>query len=714
MPGVDRLPRRPLSLPRFCTGQLEQPLLMHALISPDPPWIPLGGFPLSGRLRVAVLHGPCPLRVRPAVGALLAVCAAVVLLAPPAAGQAQKFTTRAGNVALTVSNLGFVGNGFFNAAQPSCEYPLLSHVEHLYLAGLWVGARAADGTIHVSTGAQDASNLEASDALREFTNTRVIPVYIGSNSQNSENYDARALATQHIEMAFDDTTHVEASSHVQLGLEVVLRVLAWGNRYADDFVILDYSIHNISPNELRDVYIGFWSDTTVGNTTRNNPYDSQPPVPWNFYDDVNGALGAEEWVGPEHSVAYDPGIWMSWEHDDDGDDGLATSWIGNRLLGTLPAVEPPEGQPPVSYNAWRFRGVPAEDDVYTDQDGSHAGKYQFMSNGDFDVGMVGNENFTVPSDWVSLLSTGPFPYLAPNDSINVTFAIVCGPDSLGLLANSRVAQVAYDQGFTLPTGPPSPRLAFEYAENTIVLKWQTGDSVAVVGPDSVVTLPNDDARRSPEYHISSITGKPDFQGYRIYRYQGQNFTGDPYAQATLVAEFDKVDGVGFDAGLPPLDEQGRRIFRDTNLLNGFPYRYAVTSFSAPDLEEGLPSFESGFNENVTLVHPGPAPSTADARKPVGVYPNPYRAGSRFDAGGSVPELGRRIWFTNLPERCRIQVYNLAGDLVQTLHHDDPVSGQEPWNLLSGPGRAIATGLYIYVVEDLNTGDVQRGKLVIIK
>jgi hypothetical protein len=29
-------------------------------------------------------------------------------------------------------------------------------------------------------------------------------------------------------------------------------------------------------------------------------------------------------------------------------------------------------------------------------------------------------------------------------------------------------------------------------------------------------------------------------------------------------------------------------------------------------------------------------------------------------------------------------------------------------------RAIATGLYIYVVEDLNTGEIQRGKLVIIK
>jgi hypothetical protein len=670
---------------------------------------------LSGRQRVAVSHDPQLLWARPLAGTLLAVCAAVVLLAPPAAGIPRTdMTTKAGIIGLAVTNLGYVGNGLSIPTQPSCEYPLNSNVEHLFLAGLWVGARAADGTIHVSTGAQDASNLVQGDEIREFTDKPGVSVYVGSNSQNSDDYDARALATQHIEVVFNDYAHVESGNHVPLGLEVVLRVLAWGNPYADDFVILDYAICNISGNELRDVYVGLWSDTTVGNTTRNNPYDPQAPVRWNYYDDVNGALGAEEWVGPENSVPYDPGIWMSWERDDDGDEGLATSWVGNRLLGTIPAVEPPAEQPPVSYNAWRFQGVPGQDDVYEDEDGPRAGKYQIMGNGDFDVGMVGNENFTIPSDWVSLLSTGPFPYLAPDDTIHVTFALVCAPDSLGLLANSRVAQLAYDEGFTIPSGPPSPRLTFEYAANTIVLKWEPGDSVAVVEPDSVVTLPNDDPRRSPEFHISSTTGKLDFEGYRVYRYQGENFTGDPYAEATLVAEFDKVDGIGFDTGLPPLDEQGRRIFRDTNLLNGFPYRYSVISFSAPDLEEGLPSFQSGFYENAILVYPGPAPSAADDRKPVGVYPNPYRAGSRFDAGGGIPELGRRIWFTNLPERCRIQIYNLAGDLVQTLYHDDPVSGQQDWNLLSGPGRAVATGLYVYVVEDLSSGDMQRGKLVIIK
>ncbi len=97
-----------------------------------------------------------------------------------------------------------------------------------------------------------------------------------------------------------------------------------------------------------------------------------------------------------------------------------------------------------------------------------------------------------------------------------------------------------------------------------------------------------------------------------------------------------------------------------------------------------------------------------------MYPNPYRAGSMFDNRGGDQEFGRIIWFTGLPARCRIQVFNLVGEIVKTIDHDDPVSGQAAWNILSENQRAIASGLYIYAVENLQTGEVQRGKLVIIK
>jgi len=52
--------------------------------------------------------------------------------------------------------------------------------------------------------------------------------------------------------------------------------------------------------------------------------------------------------------------------------------------------------------------------------------------------------------------------------------------------------------------------------------------------------------------------------------------------------------------------------------------------------------------------------------------------------------------------------------VRTLQHDDPLEGKFAWDVLSEYGRAIATGLYVYVVENLDSGEIQRGKLVIIK
>jgi len=626
--------------------------------------------------------------------------------------------TNVGLVGLTITNLGYVGSGFLSPFQPSGEYPLHSNVQHLFLGGIWVGAITPDGTVGVSTGAQDASNLQAGDEVREFIDSPDDQVLVWSNSQNSDHYNSSALATQHFEVAFNDYASVESGSHTPLGIKVVMRALAWGNPFADDFVILDYAIINISGNELRDVYVGYWNDTTVGNTDVTNPYDDQAAVGWNYYDDQNGAWGPPEWMfDPDtYSPASDPSIWMMYEHDDDGDEGMATSWWGTRLLGTNPQVEPEEGHPPVSYNAWAFRHVPAEDNEYYEEEDEQEetllpGKYQLMKNGEFDVGETQEEDYTRAHDWMGLLSTGPFPILAAGDTLHVTFALVAGADSLSILGNSKVAQVAYNDGFSIPGGPPSPVLEFGYDEDSIIIRWAPGDSLDASTGEP---LPTDSPLRSPEYHFSDITGEPDFQGYRIYRYQGQEIIEDPYSIATLVAQFDKIDGVGFDTGLPPLNEAGQREFIDTNLLDGFPYWYSVTSFSALNVVDGLPEMQSGFNENAKLVYPGSGAATPGSKNTIGVYPNPYRGGSMYDNRNSEQELGRKIWFTGLPARCTIQIFNLVGEEVDKLHHNNPNSGQMSWDMLSVNTRAIASGLYIYVVTDLDTDEIQRGKLVIIK
>jgi len=653
------------------------------------------------------------------VTTLLVVVSATSALAEPRTN----LLTDVGLLGITLTNLGYFGNAFSNRNQPSGEYPLYSNVEHIYRGGIWVGARTPDGTLNVSTGAQDANGLQEGDDIREFEdfydsdspNNPENFVRVWSNSQNADNYNPAALATQHIEVFFDDYTVVESGNHTQMGVKVRLRALAWGNPFADDFVIMDYTLINVSAGELRDVYLGLWIDTSVGNTEYKTPYDSQAIDRWDFSDDLNGAWGPEGVVDPAYTVPTDPDIWMAYEHDADGDEGLATSWIGYRLLGTNIAPAAIDTIAPVSYNAWRFRGVPERDDEFENPDDPGVklpGKYQIMSNGNFDVGEKPAFNYAAAGNWVTTMSTGPFPTWAPGDTLSITFAIVAAPDSVSLLSNSKVAQVAYNDGFTIPSGPPSPRLEFSTENNSVIIAWAAGDSLDSDGQP----LPTDSGLRSPEHHISLITGREDFQGYRVYRYQAVSLAGNPFETATMVAQFDRIDGIGFDTGLPPRDEQGRRRFVDNGLLDGFPYWYAVTTFSAPDIQDGLPEFESGFNENSNLVYPGPGAADSGATGTVGVYPNPYRAASLFDSRSTAgtAETGRKIWFTGLPARSRIQVFTLAGDLIKTLEHDDPNSGQEAWDLISEPVRAIASGLYIYAVTDLATGEVQRGKLVIIK
>jgi hypothetical protein len=78
------------------------------------------------------------------------------------------------------------------------------------------------------------------------------------------------------------------------------------------------------------------------------------------------------------------------------------------------------------------------------------------------------------------------------------------------------------------------------------------------------------------------------------------------------------------------------------------------------------------------------------------------------------EQDRRVQFINLPERCEIRIYTLAGDLVDTIYHENPSRGYEDWNLTSSVGQAISSGLYLFTVEDKNNNQVQVGKFVVIK
>jgi len=94
---------------------------------------------------------------------------------------------------------------------------------------------------------------------------------------------------------------------------------------------------------------------------------------------------------------------------------------------------------------------------------------------------------------------------------------------------------------------------------------------------------------------------------------------------------------------------------------------------------------------------------------VGVVPNPFRAHEAWDRPG-----GNELHFINLPVRATIKIYTAAGDLVTRLEHDDKVHDFEVWDLKNQNGRDVASGIYMYRVEDRNGPFTFQDRFIIIR
>ena len=370
-------------------------------------------------------------------------------------------------------------------------------------------------------------------------------------------------------------------------------------------------------------------------------------------------------------------------------------------------------------------------------------------------------------NWIGMTAVGPFASLQPGATLTATFAFVAAlkPETFQGQAGKPIdtpasqaelrenvfwAQRTYagedlnyngrlDAGedangnglldrYLIPEPPPSPQLCVEAQANAAVLYWT---DIA-------------------ETTLDPVSGRSDFEGYRVYRTDpGDDLDGALAGDYGLVAEYDRpANGIGFDLGLPDRvsgddatcggDAGYAYRLRVDGLLNGWQYGFSVTAFDSGDEAVGLASFESGRVANAVRVFPGTSAAgqagegeTVLNGGKVGVYPNPYRLNAAW-AGSS--SRTQRLNFYNLPARSQIRVFTLSGELVAELDHDaatyngdDAVwygqfagtertiaGGEHSWDLLSDNQLQLATGLYFYSVEDLESGETQTGKFVILR
>ncbi len=693
--------------------------------------------------------------------------------------------TNVGNIGLTISNYGRFGDGFVEQRpidQPSCMYPAGSGIEHIFSGGLWIGGVRPDGKVLVSTGAVDISYLRDVAAGFEFTTSADPSDVMVERSSRLESPFFHPLAISHQDFVCDFTdsnifipelTNARIPDHNPIHISVHQESYVWDYPFADDFVILNYTIKNTGVEPLHDVYVGLWADLVVRNVNITPPRVGSP-----FYQ--------------HRASGWADSLKMAYAFDYDGDPGFTDPglYVGLKVLGATPQANDTSYQARAFFNSWLFRNNDDPNFFSPQDDVARYDKMIFPLDPRL-VATLKNR----PGNFMTLITTGKFSYLEPDSTINVVFAVVCGakhgndatrddtPKSKKeFYTNATWAQIAYngedrngngrldpgedtnnngqldageDQNqngsldlgedvnldgklnrYILPSPPAPPRLRLIAGSQNVTLYW---NKIAETSRDL-------------------ITGEQDFEGYRIYRTQlGEDLPGKNLLGSFMkIAEFDSINHIGYDTGLEfirlatPIffDDEiqtdlatGRKDtifycykFENLNLLNGWQYAFSVTAFDRGDRANGLESLESSMLSNVLRGFPGTPASDQDAlstRTPeVGVYPNPYRARASWDGW---LERDRKIYFYNLPAEAEVRIYTLNGDLVSGfIHHgaspDNDLQwfqkfaagkinfagGEHAWDCVTQDDQAIATGLYLFTVKNLKTSAIQRGKFLVIK
>ena len=196
--------------------------------------------------------------------------------------------------------------------------------------------------------------------------------------------------------------------------------------------------------------------------------------------------------------------------------------------------------------------------------------------------------------------------------------------------------------------------------------------------------------------------------------------------------------IGNPAALQALKESrlARRVYKSSIMYprKGVEYYAAVTAYDRGIPWDKLNYLETGRDATANMKIFFPGANASDKMDNIYVVPNPYIGRSQFDGRRAKDLKGdksRRLWFVNIPERCKIRVYTLAGDLVDEIDHEGAyqediiniskaaelgitASGIQSWDLLSKHNQIIAPGIYLYSIENKAGKDKKVGKFVIIK
>lgn len=662
--------------------------------------------------------------------------------------------TSASQIATAVANIGFIGNAFrgnYSRDFPSCEFPRGSGIEHVFQGGLWVGG-FVNGQPRVSTAAFNSSRgYSTGQSGFEFTAPVGSRIVERSTRFNSPFY--RSDAVSHQDMVFDFTdknvlipgsTNILISGHVPLGLDVHCEVYNWDENSSNFFVFFNYQIINTGTNRIDSVHVGFWSDGVVRNVNRTLP-------------------GGTPFFNKGGNYVIDS-LYTAYEWDSTGDVGFTPTYFATAFMGAshkgnfLYPTNNPNFK--FNFNAWDFNNNAVG---FFTTPSSDADRFTRMAQSLYNNPSWENiitPQLRTPSNRSNLIAVGPYGSMMPGDTVEFVMAIICASkkddgvptntDSRiqreNLIKNIQQAQKTYfgedknkngilDAGedlnkdgkltrFVVPEAPAVPRIKVVPASNSVDVYWSNAS----------------------EFSIDPISGERDFEGYKVYRSRfGFDQNSATVGNLDLVAAFDIPNGIFVDNGfdkikLPqPVQFEGDTTtyhykFTMNNLQSGWQHAIAVTAFDRGDPVNQIDSLESSKNANLTRAFTGTKPNADIKNNEPFVYPNPYYLDAAWE-GNSTRQEDKKIMFANLPQRAIIRIFTTSGDFIQELKHNAATykgenilwyktysnleqnvlsGGEHAWNLLSANNQIIARGMYLFTVEDLDSGKTYTGKFTVIR
>ena len=373
-------------------------------------------------------------------------------------------------------------------------------------------------------------------------------------------------------------------------------------------------------------------------------------------------------------------------------------------------------------------------------------------------------------DWRVDPTFGPFS-MEPDQVLHWWTGVIMGPDLNGLRSNSDALYADFLGTDGLPgTGddwqvvapPTSPRLVAVRGDNSVTIRWnprykpgrntetdpdpRSGvrdfDGYVVwrsnVGFDSgwvpilwvdklsKKSSENPDADKRFYAWGWRVKGYPEAEKRLNERIPDGSKTNEPNLSTAPAVAFENIPGTfpattrtgstvrlrkqsGYYELVDGVDGNGAVT---GELDNGTRYYYAVVAydFGAKALEGGDRPTAGGRNVNALQVIP--LPLARNVMDDIRVVPNPYKGSADWEEWtGSGIRLGK-IYFMNLPSRCTIRIYTIAGDLVRTLEHNDVTFGAMGWDLTGEAGVQVASGIYVYHVDAPDYGE-KVGKFAVL-